>query len=306
VDAKTLLLCAYLLDARQAAESEGHLDFSAVVEATGSGETTQLTAKVDMGTPYGVGRITFSGHNQINDSTLRRAMTLRERDPFDVGQLRRSLERINDSGLVEPLSLADLVITRHADRATADLTIPLRERGRRWWLLAGPVIPGLGSYHASISSRLPPWGRGVVDASTYLITFNLLGLARPLLGVLPLLSDAPPLDFARGSPEQGRRAPVAIALERPYLPGQGLLSGFALSPQLSARSTIGYYGRTHLSRLLHATLDETATDPLVIPITGGSQASGKLLVCNPSKQKLWWLRRGLVQATDIALALVLP
>ena len=291
MDAKTLLLCAYLLDARQAAESEGRLDFTAVVEATGSGGETQLTPKVHTGTPYGVGRITFTGHNKINDSTLRRAMTLRERGPFDVGQLRRSLARINESGLIEPLTLADLVVTRHTDRATADLTIPLRERGRRWWLLSGPIIPGLGSYHASISSRLPAWGRGAVDASTYLITFNLLGLARPLLGVLPLVSKAPP---------------ALVALERPYLPGQGLLSGFALSPQLSARSTIGYYGRTQLSRLVHATLGETSTESLAVPITGSGRASGELLVCTPPKPKLWWLRRAAMYVSDIGLAAFLP
>lgn len=281
-------LCASLLEARRLAESEGRLDFDVVVEADGGGD---LTPRVHRGTSYAVGRINFTGHETINDSTLRRALTLHERDRFDVGKLRRSLARLNESGLIEPLTMTDVVVTRHADGVTADLTIPLRERGRRWWSLSGPIIPGLGSYQASISARLPPWGGGVVDASTYLMTFNLLGLARPLLGVLPLLSKAPP---------------AAVALERPLLPGQGWFSGFAVSPQLSARSTIAYYGRTQLSRLVGATLEETTTESLVVPITGSSPATGELIVCTPPKPRLWWLRRGVIQATDLALGAVLP
>jgi hypothetical protein len=281
-------LCAYILEARRVAESEGRLDFDVVIEADGSGD---LTPRVHLGSPYAVGRINFTGHETINDSTLRRAMMLHEREVFDVGKLRHSLARINESGLIEPLTIADIEVTRRADGVTADVTIPLRERGRRWWSLSGPIIPGLGSYHASISARLPPWGRGVVEASTYLVTFNLLGLARPLLGVLPLLSKAPP---------------AAIALERPYLPGQGVLSGFAVSPQLSPRATLAHYGRTQVSRLVRATLDEPMIESLAVPITGSSPASGELLVCTAPKPRLWWLRRGVLIATDIGLAVVLP
>src|SRR5918992_4951733 len=86
-------LCEYLLEARRVAESEGRLDFDLVIEADGSGD---LTPRVHMGSPYAVGRINFTGHATINDSTLRRAMMLRERDLFDVGKLRRSLARINE------------------------------------------------------------------------------------------------------------------------------------------------------------------------------------------------------------------
>ena len=278
-------LCGYLLEARRVAESEGRLDFSAVVEASG----TDLTPHVQMGPSYAVGRIDFTGHDKINDSTLRRAMALYERDRFDVGKLRRSLARLNEIGLTEPLTLADVVVAKRADGVTADITIPLRERGRRWWLLSGPIIPGLGSYHASISSRLPAWGRGVLDASTYYLTFNLLGLARPLLNVLPLISSAPPAVFA---------------VERPYLPGQGLLSGFAVSPQLSPRATIAHYGRTQLSRALRGTLDEPIHEPLAVPIRGGAGADGELLVCAPPRPRWWWLRRGVLQATELALAFV--
>jgi hypothetical protein len=55
------------------------------------------------------------------------------------------------------LTLADISIARRDDGVTADLTIPLRERKRRWWSVSGPMIPGIGTLQASLSSRLPPW-----------------------------------------------------------------------------------------------------------------------------------------------------
>ncbi len=279
-------LCAQLLEARRLAESQGRLDFSVKVEVTGD-STDAMTPHVVIGSPYAVGRIHFTGHNTINDSTLRRVMTLRERDRFDVGKLRRSLARLNDTGFGEPLTLADVVVTPHADGVTADLTIPLRQRRRRWWSLSGPIIPGLGSYEASISSRLPAWGRGVVDASTYLVTFNLLGVARPLLGLLPFMSKAPP---------------AMLALERPYLPGQGLLSGFALSPWLSPRATLAHYGRAQLGRGLRAKLDVETTEVLAVPVVGADRQAGELLVCEPPRSRWMWFRHGVVVAADLAIA----
>jgi hypothetical protein len=243
-----------------------------------------------MGSQYVVGRIDFTGHVNVDDSTLRRAFTLRERELFDVGELRRSLARLNGIGLTEPVTLADVVVTKRRDGVTADVTIPLRKRGWRSWSLSGPIVPGLGSYQASISSRLPPWGRGALDASTYLVTLNVLALARPSLGVLSVLSKAPP-----------------VLLERPYLPGQGLLSGFAVSPGLSPSATAAHYGRTHLRRGVHALLDDQPKQVLAVPIAGVGRREGELFVCEPEGSRWRWLRRGAVYALDFALgAAALP
>jgi hypothetical protein len=243
-----------------------------------------------MGSAYTVGRIDFAGHQAINDSTLRRAMTLYERDVFDVGKLRRSVARLNDSGLIEPLALTDVRITRNADGGAADVIIPLRERRRPWWSLSGPIIPGLGSYHASISSRLPPWGRGVLEMSTYYVSFNLFGLAKPLLSVLPFAS----------------KADAIVALERPYLPGQGLLSGFAWAPTMTAQSTLVRYGRQHLARGVRAALDAEIGALLVVPVSGEGRPAGEVLVCDPPGPRLRWLRRGAALAADLVFAVLLP
>lgn len=264
-------VCSCLLDARRTAESDGRINFTADVVFADVTERTDVTARIWMGSAHAVGRINFVGHHGVNDSTLRRAMTLHERELFDVTRLRRSLDRINGLGLFEPLSVSDIQVARRDDGVTADLTIPLRERKRRWWSLSGSPIPGFGSLQASISSRLPSWGRGAFEASTYFVTFNLIGFVP--------------------------------ALVRPVIPGQQWLSGFAISPAMSPRAMAGHYGATHLASGIGAWLDEESREPLVVPVTG---ESGQVLVCRPPKARLWWLRRGAGIAVNVALAALKP
>ena len=270
-------LCACLLDLRRSAEAQGRLDFTAEVESAGTGGLLDLTARIWVGSAHAVGRINFTGHSGINDSTLRRAMTIYERDLLDVGQLRRSLARINDIGVFEPLTLADIRVARQDDGVTADLTIPLRARKRRWWSVSGPVFPGIGTLRASLSSRLPPWGRGVFEATTYFVSLNVAGFATPFL-----------------------------ALQRPVIPGQELISGFAVSPVLSPRAMLMHYGRTHLAHGIGAMLDGESIDPLAVPVTSAGPLEAEPLICVPPKPRLWWLRRGAAAVGNVALAAVIP
>jgi hypothetical protein len=264
-------LCACLLDLRRSAEAQGRLDFTAEVDSAGTGGPVDLTARIWMGSAHAVGRINFAGHTGINDSTLRRALTIYERDLLDVGQLRRSLARINDIGVFEPLTLADVSIARRDDGVTADLTIPLRERKRRWWSVSGPMVPGISTLQASLSSRLPPWGRGVFEATTYFVSLNVAGFAKPFL-----------------------------ALQRPVIPGQELLSGFAVSPALSPRAMLMHYGRTHLAHRIGTIFDSHGNDPLTVPVTSAGPQEAKPFICVPPKPRLWWLRRGAAVAGNVA------
>jgi len=270
-------LCACLIDAGRSAAAQGRLDFNAEVELAGSGQSTDVTARIWMGSAYSIGRINFAGHSTINDSTLRRAMTIFERDRLDVRQLRRSLARINDIGVFEPLTLADISMVRRDDGVTADLTIALRERKRRWWSVSGPIVPGIGSLRASVATRLPPWGRGIFEATTYAVSLNVIGFAKPFL-----------------------------ALERPIVPGQELLSGFSVSPALSPKAMLMHYGRTHVAHGIGALLDYEVDDPLAVPITSTSQLKNQPLVCVPPKPRLWWLRRGAAVAVNMALPALIP
>lgn len=269
-------LCACLLDLRRSAEAQGRLDFTAEVESASADAPSDLTARIWAGSTHAVGRINFAGHSRINDSTLRRAMTIYERDILDVGQLRRSLVRINALGVFEPLTLADISIARRNDGVTADLTISLHERKRRWWSVSAPMILGIGAWQASLSSRLPPWGRGVFDATTYFVSLNVVGFAKPFL-----------------------------ALQRPVIPGQELFSGFAVSPALSPRAMLRHYGLTHLAHRIFPVLDGHGNEPLVLPITS-TGALDEPLICVPPKARLWWLRRGASIVGQIALGTLIP
>lgn len=275
-------VCAYLIEARQNAETQGRVDFTAEVEFARAGAPPDVTARIWLGSPHAIGRINFAGHSGMNDSTLRRAMTVYERDLLDVRQLRRSLARINAIGVFEPLTLADISVVHRDDGVTADLTIPLRERKRRWWSVSGAMLPNIGSLRASVASRLPPWGRGIFEATTYFVSLNLAGFSKPFL-----------------------------VLERPVLPGQ-LLSGFAVSPVLSPRAMLTHYGRTHLAHGISAMLHVAVNEPLAVPVApvgpaGLSAIDGlpnEPLVCVPPKPRLWWLRRGAATAVNVALAAV--
>lgn len=275
-------LCASLLEARRIAESDGRLDFAVAVTFAGTGEAARATARLTWGSAHAVGRITFTGHTTVNDATLRRALLLRERELFDVGKLRRSLARIDDTGFFEPLTLADVTVARRDDGVTADVTIALRERRRRWWSLSGPMLPGVGSLQASISSRLPPWGRGVFEASTYVIGLNLLGFVTPVQRLFPLV------------------------LERPVLPGQEWLSGFAISPTLSPRAALTHYGRAHLMRGVRAVLDGGSTDVLRIPVARRREPDAEVIVCHPPKPRLRWLRRAGTVAAEVGVRALMP
>jgi hypothetical protein len=270
-------LCACLLDLRRSAEAQGRLDFTAAVESAGAGGPVDLTARIWVGSAHAVGRINFAGHFGINDSTLRRAMTIYERDLLNVGQLRRSLARINDLGVFEPLTLADISVARRDDGVTVDLTIPLRERKRRWWSVSGPMFPGIGTLRASLSSRLPPWGRDVFEATTYFVSLNVSGFAKPFL-----------------------------ALQRPVIPGQELLSGFAVSPTLSPRAMLMHFGRTHLAHRIGTMTDGQWNDPLTVPVTSAGPLEAEPLICVPPKPRLRWLRRGAAVVGNVALAALIP
>ena len=268
-------LCACLLDLRRSAEAQGRLDFTAEVESAGTGGPPDLTARIRVGSAHWVGRIDFTGHSGINDSTLRRAMTIYERDLLDVGRLRRSLARINDIGVFEPLTLADISVSRRDDGVTADVMIPLRERKRRWWSVSGSIFPDIGT-RATLSSRLPPWGRGIVEA-TYFVSLNVAGFAKPFL-----------------------------ALQLPLIPGQELLSGFAVSPALSLRAMLMHYGRTHLAHGIGTMLDGEWTDPLAVPVMSAGPLEAEPLICVPPKPRLWLLRRGAAAVSNVALTAMIP
>jgi len=267
------MLCECLADAQLIADQEGRLDFEVSVASAGTGQSEAFTARITRGNPFAVGRIDFIGHSRLDDSSLRRAMLVREHEWLDLGRLRRSVERINDFGMFEPLTLADIRIERRNDGVTADLTIALRERKPRWWSISSSLLPGSGGFQALIAWRLPPWGRGVLSMATSFISLNVAGFAMPFL-----------------------------ALERPVLPGQEWLSGFVVAPQMPIAAILRHYLRAHALNKLDTSLNAMAEDSFNVPIMPVDQAEGRSIVCQRRHVALKWLRVAATTLLDITKA----
>jgi hypothetical protein len=216
VDMKALCTC--LFDQRREAESRGILDFNARLDESG-------IPSVATGKPYTVGRITFTGHPQYSDALVRRHFLLDEGVPLDNMLLRRSVTRLNRSGLFEPLDEHGVRILTDQRTGTADIVIELRERKHGYWNFGGPL-----PLTASIGMRLPAWGRGLLELSTYSVSFNLLAYS----SILKLTT--------------ARRFLPVLSLERSFLPGAGWLSGFGISPQIPWKYSAMNYAFTQLEQ----------------------------------------------------------
>lgn len=284
-NAPTADLCSCLMSQRRDAERQGILDFSAALDirrldaAPGAPPLAILTAHVDEGPAYHVGRIEFTGNHRYSDSAVRRNFLLDEGAPLDRMLLRKSLARINRAAWFEPVGEQAVQIRQDHATGLADLTLHLTERQHRAWSISGPVGPlsVAGPLQASIRSRLPAWGPGLFELSTYSASFSLVAFAHPLLPVLSVASKSPVL-------------PV-LAIQRPFTPGEGWTSGFALAPQLGWPRTALGYGMTQIEqRLLPRVAGDRALEE-ELPVTVERPQGEMVLACEPPKPRLANLRR---------------
>ncbi len=311
-------LCACLLRARKESEKRGELGLNARLEVESFREPdgaaredpaadrpfaqrepeVTLAAKILEGPAFRVGRIEFRSHRKVHDVTLRKALVLREGELFDAGRLRRSLARLNRLGLIEPLGPSDVTIEPQEGERLVNLTIPAKDAPRGYWSLSGPLGPlsPFGSLGFTIASRLPAVGDGPLELSTYYAGLSLVAWSLPLARLLPLTFET-------------RWTPF-VALRRPYLPGQGWLSGFTVAPQLGWKVAAGSYGLSRISEGLRPALgdDSLPAGPLTVPVVwrGGrqSQSAGTVaagfLICEEKKPS--WARLRSVVGTLIALS----
>src|SRR6185295_4424536 len=142
------------------------------------------------------------------------------------------------------------------------------------WNLSGPVGPMslAGPLRASIGARLPAWGQGLLELSTYTVSFNLFAFPRSFLPLFSLAASS-------------RRVFPVLAFERPFTPGAGWLSGFALTPQLTWKASVLSYASTQLQQRLQSALagDRGLTPDLQVTVkrAGGDTA----LICEPPKPR---------------------
>lgn len=207
-------------------------------EGSGTSPVADLAATIDEAQPYRVGRIDIAGNHRHKDGTVRRNLLFEEGQLLDRQLLRRSIVRLNQSMQFEPIDEHDVTIHPNPETGEAGVTFRLTERKHRAWALSGPSgsFSFAGPLEASLSSRLPPWGRGVFELSTYAASVSLIGFARPLLPVLSFTSK--------------RSVLPVLALERPFSPGEAWQSGFVVAPQLGWRRSTASYVVTQVQRRL--------------------------------------------------------
>jgi outer membrane protein insertion porin family len=277
-------LCACLFAARKQAEKRGVIDFSARLVVNriedGAAPLADLAATIEEGRAYKIGRIEFLGREKFSEAALRRNLLLSENDLLNEALLRKSVARLNRTGFFDPMDLGNVQIVTDGMKDTADLKIRVRERKRGLWSISGPVGPIrlAGPLQGSVATRLPSWGSGLLELSTYYASFSLIGFPASLARLLPLGS-------IHGF------IPV-LSLQRPYLPGDSWRSGFLIAPQLGWRATAISYAATQLGEHLAPLLlgDSRLTPPLAITVVRPA-GDGELL-CDPPKPRLATLRVG--------------
>jgi hypothetical protein len=254
------------------------------VKSNGGG--SELAARVDRGVPYRVRTLNFRGNHKFSDRVLRANLLLDEMDLFDATRLRKSLARMNQSRFFEPLDERSVDVRTDARSGMADVTIRVRERKSGSWLLSGPAGPMSisGPLHFALASRLPSWGRGVLELSTYFASFSVLAQADPISKAI--------LGTTRTF------VPV-LAIQRSYNPGEGWKSGFGIAPQLGWRATAASYGMTQTRERLLPLLAGKKAYASILLITVERAQGDTVMYCEP-KDSWKWVR--LVTSTALHIA----
>lgn len=293
-------ICRALFEERREAQTAGVLDFGATIEvrpALERRDEASLIATIQRGRPYEVGRIEFRGNKTFSDAAIRRAMLLDEGEPMNETLLRRSLARINRSGLFEPLTDKSVIVNTPTDSNRANLTIWVKEKKMRHWLLSGPVGPMsvAGPLQFIIGSRLPSWGQGIFEMATYSANLNFVLLPKALGNFIPFLPN--------------KRFLTIVTVDRPSLPGQTFLSGFTITPQFRWQGPVASYGisqvRTLVSPLFQSKRDfETGLIVNVERTEVDMPGGGSAMACPLSKTKLDWVRQISRVALNLAFSVV--
>jgi outer membrane protein insertion porin family len=267
--------CSTLFVARREAEHEGILDFTVNLQVQPTEDSTKdapeadLAATIDRGSPYHIGRIEFEGNRHFSEAAVRSNFLLDEGDLLDEHLLRKSMARLNEASMFEPVTERNAIVHTDPQTGVADIDIRVLERKRGAWNLSGPVGPAsiAGPLEASIRSRLPAWGSGVFELSTYTASISMFAFVHPLVPVLGLSTKIPLIPIA--------------AFQRPFTPGGGWLTGFMIVPQLSWQYALLGYGISQLQHRLTPVLEGDRGLEPELPVTVESPASQTTMFCQP-------------------------
>lgn len=277
--------CSTLFVARRQAEHEGILDFTANMQVQPTDASTKeapeadLNVSIERGKPFHIGRIEFTGNRHFSEAAVRSNLLLDEGDLLDEHLLRKSMARLNEANFFAPVNEHNTIIHTDPTTGIADIDMRVMERKRGSWNLSGPVGPPAvaGPLEASIRTRLPAWGSGLLEASTYTISLSMFAFMHAILPVgfpnIPLI-------------------PIA-ALNRPYTPGEGWKSGFMIVPQLGWQYMIAGYGVSQLQhRLVPILRGDRGLEP-ELPVTVDTPTSRTTMFCEPPAPRYSAVRNAL-------------
>ena len=278
--------CSTLFVARRDAEHDGILDFTVNLQVQPTDASTKaapeanLTATVDRGKPFHVGRIEFTGNRHFSEAAVRGNFLLDEGDLLDERLLRKSMARLNEANFFQPVSERNTMIHTDPERGIADIDFRVTERKRGAWNLSGPVGPAsiAGPVEASIRTRLPAWGSGILEASTYTVSLSVFAFVHSFLPALGL----PKIPLI----------PIA-ALNRPYTPGEGWKSGIMIIPQLGLRYGVAGYAVSQIQHRLIPVLDGDRGLETELPVTVDTPNSRTTLFCEPPSPRAYPVRNAL-------------
>ena len=277
--------CSTLFVARREAEHDGILDFTVnlqvqpTVASTKEAPEANLAATIDRGTPFHIGRIEFTGNRHFSEAAVRSNFLLDEGDLLDEHLLRKSMARLNEANYFAPINEHNTIIHTDTKTGIADIDIRVMERKRGSWNLSGPVGPPsiAGPLQASIRTRLPAWGSGLLEASTYTVSLSMFAFTHYLI---PLGLPHIPL------------IPI-VALSRPYTPGQGWKSGFMIVPELGWQYMVLGYGVSQLQhRLVPVLRGDRGLEP-ELPVTVETPNSQSTMFCEPPAPRYSVVRNAL-------------
>jgi hypothetical protein len=272
-------LCSGLMAQRREAQRKGILEFAATLSVP------SLEVVTDLGKPYRVRRIEFRGNRHYTEAMLRRNFLLDEGQLFDETLLRKSIGRLEQTGLFEPIDANHVSIHTDPETGMADVAILLTERKRGSWNLSGPVGPPsfAGPVQASIGTRLPSW------LSSFTVSVGVAAFATPLIPTLA-----------------ATKIPLfpVLALQRPFTPAEGWRSGFSIVPQLGWRASVFTYALTQMQQRLLPLLagDNGLTTELAVAVEGSANGDG-VMFCEPPKPRFTALRTTASMAVRLAGAL---
>jgi len=278
--------CSTLFVARREAEHAGILDFTVNMQVQPTQASTKeapeanVAATVDRGTPFHIGRIEFTGNRHFSEAAVRSNFLLDEGDLLDEHLLRKSMARLNEANYFAPVTERTTILHTDPKTGIADIDIRVVERKRGSWNLSGPVGPAsvAGPLEASIRTRLPAWGSGLLEASTYTVSLTMFAFVHSFLPALGL----PKIPFI----------PIA-AFNRPYTPGEGWKSGVMIIPQLGWQYMVMGYGVAQIQhRLLPVLQGDRGLEP-ELPVTVDTPTSRTTMFCEPPAPRFSPVRNAL-------------